>query len=87
MRHLINPEIDIDDERDEPLERRITDMGQTAIIYPTDPHGFWRIRLDRKKTVPQGLDGCFTGYAEATKAITVYFNQLKAETNSGKTSS
>lgn len=85
MRHLINPEIDIDDERDEPVERRITELGQTAIIYPTDPHGFWRIRLDKKKTLPLSLDGCFTGHAEAMKAVTSYFNLLKVE-QSAKTS-
>lgn len=85
MRHLIDPEIDTDDEKDLPLERRMEGQGKVAIIYPTDPHGFWRIRLEKSKIIPQNLEGCFTGQGEAEKAVNAYFNLLKAE-QSAKTS-
>lgn len=72
-------------ERDYPLERKFTHDNITAIIYPIDPHGFWKIRFDKKKTLPQRLEGCYTSVHEAEKAVLGYFNQLKVET-SAKTS-
>jgi hypothetical protein len=79
MRHLIDPEIDTDEDKDLPLERRMESMGKTAIIYPTDPHGFWRVRMERTKNIPPQLEGCYTGIGEAEKAVKAYFNLLKAE--------
>jgi len=87
MRHLIDPEIDTDEDKDLPLERRMEGPGKVAVIYPTDPHGFWRVRMEKSKIVPRQLEGCYTGIGEAEKAVNAYFNLLKADTNSGKTSS
>lgn len=80
MIHSYDPDIETDDDRDLPVERRYTEHGQTAVIFPSQPHGFWRIKLDKKKNLPPALDGAFTGLAEAEKAVTVYFNSLKAST-------
>lgn len=78
MRHLFDADLEADEERDLPVERRYTECGQTAIIYPTHPHGFWRIKLDKKKTLPRSLDSAYTGLLEAEKAVNAYFNALKA---------
>jgi hypothetical protein len=72
-------------ERDHPLERKYTQDNITAIVYPIDPHGFWKIRFDKKKTLPQKLEGSYTSIHEAEKAVLGYFRLLKVET-SAKTS-
>jgi dienelactone hydrolase len=78
MKYISDRDIDIDEDRDRPLEREYTDEGVTCIVYPTDPHGFWRIKLAKKtKTLPSRLDGSFTGISEAEKAVKGYFAELK----------
>jgi len=72
-----DPDIEPDIERDQPKERKVTVDGQTAIIYPIDPHGFWRARLEKKKNTPKEFEGCFTSVHEAEKAILKYFNAQK----------
>jgi hypothetical protein len=62
-------------------ERKYEQDGKTLIVYPTNPHGFWKIRFEKKTKdgLPRVLDGAFTGVTEAEKAIHSYFRQLKAE--------
>lgn len=72
-----DPDLDPDVERDEPLERKLTQDGVTAVIYPIDPHGFWRIRVEKKKTQPKEFEGCYTSVHEAQKAVLNYFNAQK----------
>lgn len=72
-----DPDLEPDPERDEPKERKLTQDGVTAVIYPIDPHGFWRIKVEKKKVQPKEFEGCFTSVHEAQKAVLTYFNALK----------
>lgn len=68
-----------EDESDKEKERSYEVEGKTLIVYPTNPHGFWKIKFERKTkdSLPRVLDGAFTGVTEAEKAITTYRNALK----------
>lgn len=75
-----DPDIDEDPERDFPKERKVTHTsGAVAVIYPIDPHGFWRVRIEKKKTQPKEVEGWYTSVHEAEKAVLKYFNTLKLE--------
>lgn len=72
-----DPDIDPDIERDEPKERKVTQDGTTAVIYPIDPHGFWRVKIEKQKVQPKEFEGCYTSVHEAQKAVLTYFNAKK----------
>ncbi len=70
-------EMEADADRDFPRERRVTQDGKTVCIYATDPHGFWRIKLEKQKVQPKEFEGSFTSIHEAEKAVLTYFNSQK----------
>lgn len=71
---------DEDDKTAEEKQRSFTKDGKTLIVYPIDPHGFWKVRWDKKSKIelPKILTGAFTSIHEAEKAITAFFNTLGA---------
>jgi len=69
-----------DPKRDQPKDRVVAvDNGAAFHIKQEDPFGFWRISREHGQ-IPASLDGQYTSYDKAKKAVDIYLNSRPKKT-------